>query len=108
MAKDLKRLERRREQLREVFLAPSVFEAPVGDAPLDIDRLEKCLATLADRGLFDKTLIVWAGEIWRAPRIRPRSGMRRSAIRRECARVRARDCAPWRAANELLIFFLTT
>ena len=49
MAKDLKRREWRREKLREAFLAPDLVEAPAGDAALDADRLEACLARLADR-----------------------------------------------------------
>ena len=49
IAKDLKRLERRREKLREAFLVPDMVEAPVGDATLDVDRLENCLARLAAR-----------------------------------------------------------
>ena len=49
IAKDLKRLERRREKLREAFMVPDMVEAPVGDATLDVDHLEKCLARLAAR-----------------------------------------------------------
>ena len=49
MANDLKRLEWRRERLRETFLAVSMVEAPAGDATLDIYHLETCLAQLADR-----------------------------------------------------------
>jgi RNA polymerase sigma-70 factor (ECF subfamily) len=49
MAKDLKRLEWRRERLREAFMTPDMVEAPAGDATLDVDRLEKCLARLAER-----------------------------------------------------------
>ncbi len=49
MARDLKRLERRREKLRDVFMVPDLVEAPVGDATLDVDHLEKCLARLAAR-----------------------------------------------------------
>ena len=49
MAKDLKRLEWRREKLREAFMVPDMVEAPVGDATLDVDRLETCLARLAER-----------------------------------------------------------
>jgi RNA polymerase sigma-70 factor (ECF subfamily) len=49
MAKDLKRREWRREKLREAFLPPSVAEMPPADVPLDIDRLESCLARLAER-----------------------------------------------------------
>jgi len=47
--KDLKRLEWRREKLREVFIVPEVVEAPVDEATLDVDRLEACLARLAER-----------------------------------------------------------
>jgi RNA polymerase sigma-70 factor (ECF subfamily) len=49
MAKDWKRLDWRREKLRETFLPASMVEAPAGDAVLDIDHLEACLARLADR-----------------------------------------------------------
>jgi RNA polymerase sigma-70 factor, ECF subfamily len=49
MAKDLKRLEWRREKLREAFMVADVVEAPAGDATLDVDRLETCLARLAER-----------------------------------------------------------
>lgn len=49
MARDLKRLEWRRERLREAFLSPDTAQAPAADAALDIDRLEKCLARLAER-----------------------------------------------------------
>ena len=49
MVKDLKRLEWRRDKLREVFVFPDVVEASVEDAALDADRLEMCLARLAER-----------------------------------------------------------
>ena len=49
IARDLKRLERRRERLREAFMVPDMIDAPVGDATLDVDHLEKCLARLAAR-----------------------------------------------------------
>lgn len=49
MAKDLKRVEWRREKLREAFMAPYVVEAPAGDAMLDMDSLERCLARLGER-----------------------------------------------------------
>jgi len=49
MAIDLKRRERRRERLRDTFMAVPSFEAPVDDATLDLDRLEACLARLAVR-----------------------------------------------------------
>ena len=49
MTKDLKRVEWRREKLREAFLPASFVEAPTRDATLDVDRLEACLARLADR-----------------------------------------------------------
>jgi len=49
MAKDWKRLDWRREKLRETFLPTSLVGAPVSDATLDIDHLERCLARLADR-----------------------------------------------------------
>src|SRR6186713_1766686 len=37
MAKDLKRLEWRREKLREAFMVPDMVVAPVADATLDVD-----------------------------------------------------------------------
>jgi RNA polymerase sigma-70 factor (ECF subfamily) len=46
---DLKRLERRREKLRDVFIVPHLVTTSVGDAMLDIDHLERCLARLAAR-----------------------------------------------------------
>jgi RNA polymerase sigma-70 factor (ECF subfamily) len=49
MAKDLKRLERRREKLLEAFTVPDIVEAPMGDTTLDVGRLETCLARLAER-----------------------------------------------------------
>jgi RNA polymerase sigma-70 factor, ECF subfamily len=49
MTKDLKRLDWRREKLRETFLPASMVAAPAEDATLDLDRLEACLARLADR-----------------------------------------------------------
>ena len=49
MTKDMKRRDWRREKLREAFLPASMVAAPASDATLDIDRLETCLARLADR-----------------------------------------------------------
>ena len=49
MAKDLKRREWRRAKLRDDFMPADTVEAPVDDATLDLDRLETCLARLADR-----------------------------------------------------------
>ena len=49
MAKDWKRLEWRREKLRDAFLPASMVAAPARDASLDIDHLETCLGRLADR-----------------------------------------------------------
>jgi RNA polymerase sigma-70 factor (ECF subfamily) len=48
MAKDLRRLERRREKLLEAFPVSDIV-APVGDTTLDVGRLETCLARLAER-----------------------------------------------------------
>jgi RNA polymerase sigma-70 factor, ECF subfamily len=48
MAIDLKRRERRREQLRETFLAEPVL-APHGELAVDVDRLETCLGGLSER-----------------------------------------------------------
>ena len=49
MAKDWKRRDWRREKLRETFLPASMVGSPRRDATLDLDRLESCLARLADR-----------------------------------------------------------
>jgi RNA polymerase sigma-70 factor, ECF subfamily len=48
MAKDLKRREKRRERLLETFTVPDIVD-PVGDTTFDVDRLETCLARLAER-----------------------------------------------------------
>ena len=48
MAKDWKRLDWRRQKLRETFLPASMVGA-LPDATLDVDHLERCLARLADR-----------------------------------------------------------
>jgi RNA polymerase sigma-70 factor (ECF subfamily) len=49
IVKDQQRLEWRREKLREAFMLPDIVAAPAGDAALDVDRLDGCLAGLADR-----------------------------------------------------------
>ncbi len=49
MATDLRRRERRREKLREIFIDPHVFAVPAAGQTLDVDRLEACLARLAER-----------------------------------------------------------
>jgi RNA polymerase sigma-70 factor (ECF subfamily) len=49
MANDLKRQEWRREKLREAFITLPVFEAQAEHTLLDVDRLEACLARLAER-----------------------------------------------------------
>lgn len=49
MARDLKRQERRRDMLREMFIAPAAFTVHAGESTLDLDRLEACLAKLAER-----------------------------------------------------------
>ena len=49
IANDLKRRERRRERLREVFVVPEVAPPAFADAPLDVDHLERCLGRLAAR-----------------------------------------------------------
>ena len=49
MVKDLRRMEWRREKLREVYMVPDLVQAPAGDATLDLHRLETCLARLAER-----------------------------------------------------------
>ena len=49
MAKDVKRVEWRREKLRAAFLPSTIAAHPASDAVLDVDRLEQCLARLAER-----------------------------------------------------------
>lgn len=49
MVIDLRRLERRREKLRETFMVQDLVDDAAGDATLDLDRLETCLARLAER-----------------------------------------------------------
>ena len=49
MARDVKRQTLRRAKLREVFMAPPAPEAPHRHELLDLDRLEACLARLAER-----------------------------------------------------------
>lgn len=49
MTRDLRRREWRREKLREAFMTPPAFEAPADEARLDLDRLEACVARLAQR-----------------------------------------------------------
>jgi RNA polymerase sigma-70 factor (ECF subfamily) len=49
MVKDQKRLEWRREKLREAFMFPDPVQAQVTDARLDVDSLERCLGRLAAR-----------------------------------------------------------
>jgi RNA polymerase sigma-70 factor (ECF subfamily) len=50
MAIAVRRKDMRREELRDKFLvAPTAFASPDAGATLDLDRLEQCLAQLADR-----------------------------------------------------------
>jgi RNA polymerase sigma-70 factor (ECF subfamily) len=49
MANDHKRREWRREKLREAFTVPSRVDVQTDDVTLDVDRLEACLARLAER-----------------------------------------------------------
>ncbi len=49
MARDLTRREWRHEKLRETFMAPPAWEVQTGEVLFDLDRLEACLARLADR-----------------------------------------------------------
>ena len=44
-----RRTEARRERLRETFQVPDAFAAPDAGAALDLDRLDQCMAQLADR-----------------------------------------------------------
>src|SRR6476646_7919696 len=48
-AVDLKRRERRRERLRETFMTDAVVAHSSETETLDLDRLEGCLARLAER-----------------------------------------------------------
>ena len=49
MAIAARRTEARRERLREAFQVTEAFAAPATTATLDLDRLEQCMAQLADR-----------------------------------------------------------
>ena len=49
IATDLKRLERRRERLREAFMDADMATTPVGDVQVDVGQLQRCLARLAAR-----------------------------------------------------------
>ena len=49
MAKDHKRREWRREKLREAFTVTNMVDVQADDITLDVDRLEACLARLAER-----------------------------------------------------------
>jgi len=49
MAIAARRKDMRRERLRDAFLAPRGFAEPEAGAALDLDRLEHCVAQLADR-----------------------------------------------------------
>jgi len=49
MTIDLKRRERRRERLRDVFVVEPLASAPHDDTSLDLDRLEACLGQLPER-----------------------------------------------------------
>ena len=73
MVKDHRRLEWRREKLRETFLPVSAVAAPAGDATLDLDHLEACLARLADRDRMVVMLTFYAektaGEVGRELRL---------------------------------------
>ena len=60
MVKDHRRVEWRREKLRDTFLHPPTAEDPSADATLDVDRLERCLARLAERERMVVTLTFYA------------------------------------------------
>lgn len=49
IATDLKRLERRRERLRETFMVTNAVTVPDKDASLDVNHLEACLKSLGAR-----------------------------------------------------------
>jgi len=49
IAMDVKRLERRRETIRDTFMVAEIAAAPSGHDALDADHLERCLARLAVR-----------------------------------------------------------
>lgn len=61
MAMDLKRQERRRDRLRATFIPASSYQDAADDTALDLDRLEACLALLADRDRLVVTLTFYAG-----------------------------------------------
>jgi arylsulfatase A-like enzyme len=50
------------------------FDAVKGLARQCDPALAALIADLKQRGLFDKTLIVWTGEFGRTPRVNPRTG----------------------------------
>ena len=49
IAIDVKRLERRRQTIRDTFMVSEIATSPGDDAALDVDHLERCLARLAAR-----------------------------------------------------------
>lgn len=55
MARDLKRQEWRRDKLRAAFINPSAFTVQPDEPSVNLDRLEACLAKLAER---DRTVVL--------------------------------------------------
>ena len=51
-----------------------VFDGVKGLASKCDPALSALIADLKDRGLFDKTLVMWTGEFGRTPKINPRTG----------------------------------
>jgi RNA polymerase sigma-70 factor (ECF subfamily) len=49
MTIDVKRQERRRERLRQMYWQPAVATDATDEVRLDVDRLERCLARLGER-----------------------------------------------------------
>jgi RNA polymerase sigma-70 factor (ECF subfamily) len=60
MVKDQKRLEWRREKLRDTFMHPAIVEPPPESPALDLDSLERCLARLQERDRLVLMLTVYA------------------------------------------------
>ncbi len=96
MAKGLKRQAWRREKLREVFMAQPAVELPRGDARLDVDRLESCLARLAERDRLVVMLTFYAERT--AGEVARELGITEGHVRviRHRAIQRLRACFAWR------------
>lgn len=98
MANDLKRQEWRRRKLRDTFLAPLAFAAQASDILLDVDRLEACLARLAERDRVVVLLTFYAERT--APEVGRELGVTEGNVRviRHRAIERLRTCVMSREA----------